>query len=215
MALSARVMSRSSVSRRLLAGCSGELAVAEEAGPWIAAAWVGSGASGSASGTVRLLDYKVHPVPARVEIVGMHTERRGAGCVTFSASPAAATLRVLAHLGASAAVAEIPIRWQPRGSATAERILRTAVASIDRLRSFQIAERLSGGFRGPPALSHYRIAGRYNFAIVGHSAGPFEEIALGRRIWTLQPDGSWQQQIITPHARADALMDAPQPRPAA
>ncbi|MHB8659916.1 MAG: CopD family protein [Solirubrobacteraceae bacterium] len=177
---------------------SAELSVAEEAGPWIAAAWVGSGAPGSASGTVRLLDYKVHPVPARIHIVGARTKSCGTGCVTFQAAPAPGTLRVLARLGARTAFAEIPIRWQPRASATAERILQAAVVATDRLRSFRIAERLDGGFGGPPAISHYRIAGRYDFAIVAHSAGAFEEIALGRRVWTLQPDGSWQEQVSTP-----------------
>ncbi len=176
----------------------GELSVAEEAGPWIAAAWVGSGAPGSASGTVRLLDYKVHPVPARIQIVGARTKSCGTGCVTFKAAPAPATLRVVARLGTRAAVAEIPIRWQPRASATAERILQAAVAATDRLRSFRIAERLSGGFGGPPAISRYRIAGRYDFAIVAHSAGAFEEIALGRHVWTLQPSGVWQEQVSTP-----------------
>jgi len=176
----------------------GELSVAEEAGQWIAAAWVGSGAPGSAGGTVRLLDYKVHPVPARIQIVGARTKSCGTGCVTFKAAPAPATLRVLARLGTRAAVAEIPIRWQPRASATAQRILQAAVAATDRLRSFRIAERLSGGFGGPPAISRYGIAGRYDFVIVAHSAGSFEEIALGRRVWTLQPGGVWQEQVSTP-----------------
>jgi hypothetical protein len=176
----------------------GELAVAEEAGPWIAAAWMRPSTPGTASGTVRLLDHKVHPVPARIHIAGVRTAGCGAGCVTFSVTPAPAALRVLTRLGTRAAIAEIPIRWQPGRSATAERILRAAVAAIDRLRSFQIAERLTGGFGGPPAISHYRIAGRYDFAIVAHSAGLFEEIALGQRVWTLQGGGTWQQQVSTP-----------------
>jgi copper transport protein len=176
----------------------GELAVAEEAGPWIAAAWMRPSTSGSASGTVRLLDYKVHPVPARIQIAGARPVGCGAGCVTFSVTPAPALLRVLTRLGTREAIAEIPIRWQPGRSATAERILHAAVAAIDRLRSFQIAERLTGGFGGPPAISHYRIAGRHDFAIVAHSAGLFEEIALGQRVWTLQGGGTWQQQVSTP-----------------
>jgi copper transport protein len=137
----------------------GQLTVAEEAGPWIAAAWVGPGASGSTSGTVRLLDYKVHPVPARIQLTRARGAGCGPGCVTFSTTPAPATLRVRARLGAREATAEIPIRWRPRGSGTAERILRAAVAATDQLRSFQIAERLTGGFGGPAAISHYRVAG--------------------------------------------------------
>jgi copper transport protein len=176
----------------------GELSVAEEAGPWIAAAWVGPDAQGSASGTVRLLDYKVHPVPAAIEIVGARTESCGAGCATFSVTPPPMTLRVRARLGPRSAVAEIPISWQPTGTASAEHVLRSALAAIDQLRSFRIAERLSGGSGGPPAISNYRIAGRYDFAIVARSASAFQEIALGRRVWTLQPDGTWQQQFTTP-----------------
>jgi copper transport protein len=176
----------------------GQLAVAEEAGPWIAAAWVRSGTAGSASGTVRLLDYKVQPVPARIEIVGAHTDGCGPGCVTFTVTRAPATLRVRARLGKRHEIARIPIRWQPTSTATAEHILHTAFAATDRLHSFQIAERLDGGFGGPSEITHYRIAGRYDFAIVAHGASRFAEVDLGRRVWTLQPDGSWQEQTSSP-----------------
>jgi len=176
----------------------GELTVAEEAGPWIAAAWVDATAPGSASGTVRLLDYKVHAVPARIQIVGARTEGCGGGCVSFSVNSAPTKLRVLAQLGRHAGSAQIPIRWQPRGTATAERILRAAVERTDRLRTFRIAESLSGGFGGPPTITHYRIADRHDFAIAEANAGGFAEIALGRRTWTRQPNGSWQEQDSTP-----------------
>lgn len=177
---------------------TGELAVAEEAGPWIAAAWVRKVAAGTASGTVRLFDYKVQPVPARIRIAGARTESCGSGCLTFTATPAPARLLILARLGPRGTSANLPIRWQSNGTAIAERILRSAVAATDRLRSFQIAERLNGGFGGPLAIAQYRIAGRYDFAINGRSAGAFNEIGLGRRVWTRQPDGSWQLQIGPP-----------------
>jgi copper transport protein len=176
----------------------GELAVGEEAGPWIAAAWVSSSTAGSASGTVRLLDYKAHSVPARIQVAQARTESCGAGCVTFTVSPVPTELRVLAQLGSHAASAEIPIHWQPRDTATAKRILNAAVAATDRLRTFQIAESLSGGFGGPPAITDYRIAGRYDFAITEVNGARFAEIAIGRHVWTRQPDGSWQEQTTTP-----------------
>jgi hypothetical protein len=137
-------------------------------------------------------------VPARITIAGTRTQNCGPGCVTFSATPAPPTLRVLARLGGRVTIAGIPIRWQPQGSTTAERILRLAVAATGRLHSFRIAERLTGGFGGPPTISHYRIAGRFDFAIAETNVGGFEEIALGRRTWTRQPDGSWQEQVSTP-----------------
>lgn len=199
-----QLLERAEASRATIAAAPlpppgpGQLTVAEEAGPWIAAAWVGPGAPGSTSVTVRLLDYKVHPVPAWIQLTGARTAGCGPGCVTFSTTPAPATLRLRARLGIREATAEIPIRWRPRESGTAERILRAAVAATDHLRSFEIAERLTGGFGGPPAISHYRVAARYDFSIVAHSAGLFEEVVLGRRVWTLEPRGAWRQQVSTP-----------------
>jgi len=175
-----------------------QLAVAEEAGPWIAAASVSASTGDSTRGTVRLLDYKIQPVPAQVQILGAKTRSCGDGCVSFIATPAPATLRVLARRGARSASAEIPIRWQPRGSPVAERILRAAVAATDGLRSFRIDERLTSGLGGAAAITHYRIAGRHDFAITEVVDGGFAEITLGRRAWTHQPAGSWQEQDGAP-----------------
>jgi copper transport protein len=175
----------------------GELAVAEEAGPWIAAAWVKPG-SGVARGTLRLLDYRVHPVPARIAVAGASTQACGVGCVTFSAPRGLNTLRVIARLRHTAAVAQLPIAWRPVAGATARRILAAAVAATDRLRSFQIDERLTGGFGGPASISRYRISGRHEFEIVTTGAAPFQEIAIGRRVWARQAGGSWQEQSSSP-----------------
>jgi len=158
------------------------------------------------SGTVRLLDFNVHPVPATIAVAGVRTEACGAGCVTFRARGTPQSLRVHARLAGRSATAVIPIQWQPRGTAAARRILRAAVAAVDRLRSWRIAERLVGGFGGPAAVSSYRIGGRHDYAIVAHSVAGFDQVAIGRRVWVLQPDGSWQEQENFPPQDTRELM---------
>jgi len=174
-----------------------ELAVAEQAGPWIAAAWVRS-TKGATTGTVRLLDYNSHPVPASIAISGATVASCGSGCVTLRARPRARSLRVTARLDGSEHRAVIPIRWDPRGSRTARRILARAVRAINRLSSQRIIERLSGGAGGPPAVSRYRIAGRHDYSIVARNGGPSATIVIGRDSWVRQSDGSWQKHSGAP-----------------
>jgi copper transport protein len=172
-----------------------ELAVAEEAGPWIAAAWADPS---SRTGTVRLFDYKVRPVAATINVARAVVRPCGRGCATFRTRARAANLQVTARSGSRTYHAVIPIRWDPNGAPAAQRILARAVAAVDRLHSQRIFERLSGGFGGPPAISRYRVSGRHDYAIVSRGGGASETIAIGRRTWVRQPDGSWQVQVDTP-----------------
>ena len=174
-----------------------QVAVAEEAGPWIAAAWVAP-LSTSANGTVRLLNYKIHPVPATMEIPGARTHHCGPGCLTFTLTPARRSLRVIARLGGKRCSAVIPIGWKPTGSAQAHRILRQAVAALSHLRSWQIAERLKTGLGGPPAISHYWVGDRYRYQVAYHSATFGETIGIGSRTWVLQRNHRWQESAGPP-----------------
>lgn len=176
---------------------SAQLALAQEAGPWIAAAWVNP-ASRFASGTVRLLNYKIRPVPARMEIPGARTRSCGSGCLTFTTASARRSLRVIARLGGKSSIANIAIAWRPTGSAHAQRILRQSVAAIGRMRSWQIAERLHTGLGGPAAVSHYWIGDRYRYKVAYHSARFGETIGIGSRTWVLAPNRTWQQSAGPP-----------------
>lgn len=176
---------------------AGELAVAEQAGPWIAAAWVRT-ADGATTATVRLLDYNSRPVAASIAVSGATVASCGSGCVTLRARPRARSLRVTARLDGSDHRAVIPIRWDPPGSMNARRILARALGAINRLRSQRIVERLSGGAGGPPAVSRYRIAGRYDYSIVARNGGPSATIVIGRDPWVRQSDGSWQKHSGAP-----------------
>jgi len=89
-----------------------ELAVAEQAGPWIAAAWIRA-TKGATTGTVRLLDYNSRAVPASIAISGATVASCGSGCVTLRARPRSRSLRVTARLDGSKHRAVIPIRSDP------------------------------------------------------------------------------------------------------
>lgn len=173
---------------------AGELAVAEQAGPWIAAVWVGPSTTPK-TGTLRLLDLDVRPVAASIAIAGAAVARCGTGCVTFRKPGPAATLSVSATLGRRTHRTVIPIGWDPGRTPAAERVLARAVAAVDRLRSQRIAERLTSGLGGGEAVSRYRISGRHRYSIVSRNAGASETIVIGRRYWVRQPDGSWQRQV--------------------
>jgi copper transport protein len=174
-----------------------QLAVAEEAGPWIAAVWV-TPEPGRVHGTVRLLDYRAHPVAARMTIADARTHPCGVGCLTFTAAPSRADLRVLARSGRSSGVAVVPIRWRPTGSRHARRILAAVASAMNRLRSFRIDERLTAGLGGPPDLTRYLITGRHVFKLVTTGAARFQEIAIGSRVWTREPGRAWQLQTAPP-----------------
>lgn len=174
-----------------------ELALAGEAGPWIAAAWVNP-ASRFASGTVRLLNYKLRAVPARMQIPGARTRSCGPGCLTFTMASAPRSLRLLARLGGKSSLAVIPIAWKPTESEQAQRILRQSVAAVGRLRSWQIAERLHTGLGGTPAVSHYWIGDRYRYEVAYHSASFGETIGIGSRTWVLRPNHTWQHSAGPP-----------------
>jgi len=176
---------------------AGELAVAEQAGPWIAAAWVRS-TDAATTGTVRLLDYSSRPVPASIKISGATVASCGAGCVTLRSQTRVSSLRVTGRLDGREHHAVIPIRWDDRRSRTARQILARAVRAINRLRSQRINERLSGGAGGPPAVSRYRIAGRHDYAIVARNGGPSATIVIRRDSWVRQSDGSWQKHSGAP-----------------
>jgi copper transport protein len=174
-----------------------QLAVAEEAGPWIAAAWVNP-ASTFATGTVRLLSYKIRSVPAKLTIPDARTSSCGPGCLTFKVPPARRSLRVLARLRGTASVALIPIAWRTRRTAHAKRILSEAAAAVSRLHFWQIAERLHTGLGGPSPVSHYWIGGRYRYRVAYHSAIFGETIGIGSHTWVHRPDRTWQKSAGPP-----------------
>ncbi|UTI64000.1 copper resistance protein CopC/CopD [Paraconexibacter antarcticus] len=173
----------------------GELASAEQAGPWIAAAWV-TPSRGALTGTVRLMNFSIQPVRAHIQVAGAAVRTCGLGCVRFRLAGTPASLRVTARRGRSAHTAVIPVQFRPGGADVARRILNDAIARIDELRAFRIAERLSGGLGGPAAISRYRIATRHDYAITARNAGPSQTVVIGSRVWVRQPDGSWQVQSI-------------------
>jgi hypothetical protein len=174
-----------------------ELSVAEEAGAWIAAAWV-TPALSHATGTVRLFDDQIRAVPAHIAVRAGRARGCGIGCTTFSVPAGQRALRLNVRLGRRTAVATIPIAWVPSGTGEAQRILRASIAAVGRLRSWQINEQLSTGLGGGPARSHYRIAGRDQYEVAYRSAGFGETIAIGPRVWVLEPDRSWQESVGRP-----------------
>jgi putative copper export protein len=185
---------------------AGELASAEAAGPWIAAAWAHA-SGGSLRGTVRLLDFTVHPVAARLRVADARVRPCGVGCVSFQTAGAPTLLRVTAQRGHATHTAGIPVRWDPRQAVAAESILRRAVAFVRRLRSFRIDERLASGLGGGAALSRYRVQGPFRYAIVTHGNDTTETVVIGRRSWVRQPDGSWMKEPLD--RPQDARIDLP------
>ena len=183
----------------------GELSVAEQAGPWMAAAWARR-AGGATVGTLRLLNYKVQAVRALVDIAGTRTGACGIGCVTFRIPGHPKALHVRARAGNRSHKATIPISWEPQRTRTARHILRAAIAAVERLQFLRISERLTGGLGGPASISRYRIEGRSRYDIKTRGGGPAETIAIKRHVWVLEPDGSWMSLAHEQPANAWKLL---------
>jgi copper transport protein len=197
-----------------------QLAVAEQAGPYIVAAWVTHTGSGVKVQT-RTLTSSEQPVDITSSILGaVSTTGCGVGCreAQLQVAPAVLTVR------AGRYTARLPIRWRPGGDALARRLLKTVEVGQLELRDVRIHEILRGG-PGTPNLTDYRLAApdRFAFRI---SRGPHpvgDTIITGNREWQRSSgQRSWQESSYggstrpfdaksylgwwTPYARRPRLM---------
>ncbi|MDP9294830.1 MAG: CopD family protein, partial [Actinomycetota bacterium] len=106
-----------------------ELAVAEQVGSQLVAAWVRRTPEGLA-GTLRVLDYRGRPSPAVVELPGTRSRGCGVGCQQFSAPTQASAVEVRLRDRGRTYGGKLPTRWRDADNRVARRLLLRAQAAM-------------------------------------------------------------------------------------
>lgn len=133
-----------------------ELAVAEQAGSDVVAAWMRRN-QGGLVGTVRVFGLDRRPRDRPVRVPGASTASCGVGCVRFRQPVGRPTLDVTVAERGATYVARLPTRWQAGGSARARRLLEQAQKTMRGLRSVREIERVSS-VPGLQATTRYVLA---------------------------------------------------------
>lgn len=172
---------------------AGELAVAEQAGSGLVAAWIRRTPEGL-DGELRTFDVLGKPSDVAVAVAGGRQERIGPGRWSFTHRGAAATLRVSVGEGRGRRVIELPARWRKGESAWGRRLLERAQATMRRLDSVRETERVTSGI-GPGVVTQYRLRAPDRMALrTDAGAGT---VLIGRREWVRAPGDAWQRTTAT------------------
>jgi len=164
-----------------------ELAVAEDAGSRLVAAWLRRERDGL-RGTVRVQEVSGKPSTAPARIVGARQSACGPGCWRFSADPAASIAVAMRERGRRY-VAVLPARWVSGGTRRARRLLERTQRTMSRLRTLRQFETVTSG-PGSFARTVYRLRAPDRFAY--KTNGGSASVVVGRRQWLRTPETGWR-----------------------
>lgn len=167
-----------------------ELAVAEQVGSNIVAAWI-SRVPGAYRGRLQVLGRKLVPVPERPTLRGGSLSACGPGCWRFEVDGRRPTLEVSVTEGGRRRRTTLPARWAPDGERQARDLLNRAQSTMGGLDSVRQRERVTSG-PGSLAETVYRLVApdRLSFTTAAGVRG----ITIGGRQWLLQPELGWRQE---------------------
>lgn len=165
----------------------GELAVADQAGFGVVAAWIGRTTRGLA-GELRSYDHSGEPSAAPLRVRRGTLAACGTGCWMFTAPPAG-TLDVERRDRGRWHRVVLPARWRAGRSRQARALLERAQRTMRALRSVRETERVTSG-PGTLAVTHYRVRApdRHESAT---SSGA-RRILIGRRGWLRVGGEPWR-----------------------
>jgi len=164
-----------------------ELAVADQAGRQLVAAWVRRRHDGL-TGTIRLLDYRGRAPRVPFRVLGATTTPCGTACLRFQA-PVADQLRVAVRDAGHRYVVSLPARWRADANARAHRILVRAQKMMRQLRSARQTETVTSGPGSHAATSYWlRAPDRMRY----RTSGGARTVIIGRRQWLKPPRFAWQ-----------------------
>jgi copper transport protein len=166
-----------------------ELAVAENAGPYIVAAWLRRAGDGL-QGELRVLGRNMKPAPNPVTITGAPARPCGEGCWSFRALRAPSQLEVQVAHDRGIYVAELPASWRPDGSRLARRLLGRAQRTMRGLRTVREREVVSSG-PGSRADTRYRFEAPDRVAYVTNRNT--WTVIIGRSQWFRTRGSPWQR----------------------
>jgi copper transport protein len=168
----------------------GELAVAEQGGSDVVAAWVRREGAGLV-GTVRLYGLDDRPAQDPFSVLGGHQSSCGRGCARFRLAPAPPTLRVSVRQKGRTYVARIPVRWREGEERRGRALLKRAQETMRTLESVREAERVSS-VPGLYAVTDYRLKAPDRMAY--RTNGQVQSVVVGAAQWTRgQPGVPWKK----------------------
>lgn len=168
----------------------GELAVAEQGGSDIVAAWVRREGAGLV-GTVRLYGLTHRPVGDPFTVLGGRQTSCGQGCARFRLAAAPPTLSVTVRQRRHTYVARLPVRWRPGGERRARRLVQRAQRAMRALRSARERERVSS-VPGVYAITEYRLKAPNRMGYRTNNG--VRTVVVGGTQWTRgRPDIGWQK----------------------
>jgi copper transport protein len=171
-----------------------ELAVAEQAGPWMAAAWIHHDGAWL-RGRLRLLDLQVAGVAADVRIHEALQRPCGRGCWDFAVATPRRRIELQVRRGSRAYRVTLPAAWDPASSGRARQILGRAQRAMRALRGVSAVELLSSG-PGLQTRTASRLEAPDRFRSVVTSDKRRETVAISEDYWTRTGRGHWE------HARS-------------
>ena len=163
----------------LPAAADSELAVADDAGSYVVAAWIRRDRD-RVSGTVRVLDRQSRPARAPISVRDARQRSCGRGCRRF-ATGGAGTLRVAVRERGRQYVAVLPTRWRRAETARARRLLDEAQATMREIRSVRQTELITSG-PGTFARTTYRLQAPDRMTYTTEPAKT-ATVVIGERQW--------------------------------
>jgi copper transport protein len=164
-----------------------ELAVADQAGSHLVAAWLRR-ERGRLEGTLRVLTVEGKPTQAAVRVLDARQSVCGRGCLRMEAS-GRAVLSVAVRERGRSYVARLPARWREGGNARARRLLQRTQRTMAGLSSLREVEAVTSG-PGSFASTDYRLRAPDRFAYVTN--GGTESVVIGKRQWLRTRGSAWR-----------------------
>jgi copper transport protein len=194
-----RQLDAAATARASLPACDGcplpapsadELAVAEQGGSNVVAAWIRR-APGRLTGTVRVLDFRGRPARAAAAVDGARQSSCGRGCLRFDLAATPPVLRVTVRERGRSHTAALPAAWQPGGARRARKILARAEVTMRALRSLRQREDVTSG-PGTFARTAYSLRAPDRLAYA--TGGGVQAVSIGARQWLRAPGAPWEER---------------------
>lgn len=164
---------------------SDELAVAENAGSTLVAAWIRR-VPGGLAGEIRLFGLNFVPERRPARIAGAHQQPCGNGCLRFRIDGRPASIEVRMREDGRPYTARLPARWRKDGAARARRILRRAERTMRALDTVRQYESINSG-PGTFVIRRYRFQAPNRFAYTVEGSGA-RSIVVEDRQWSKRGD---------------------------
>lgn len=165
-----------------------ELAVADDAGRYVVAAWLRRDRA-QVSGTVRVLDRKGRPAVVPLRVGASRQTICAPGCRRFSAT--GDTVVVSLMDGGRRHTARLPARWKRLSERRARALLMRVQQKMRSLRSVRQSETVTSG-PGTFARTQFRLRAPDRLAYVTDRG--IENVVIGLQRWFRAPDVSWRRE---------------------